>query len=98
MNGEDVTGLTSRQVRDKGVAYIPSDRLRRGMVASLSLSRNSVLGMHHHAQFNKRGTLLEDTIQEYAESIIAQHDTGRLHPSTYGLIIRWESAEDGGRP
>jgi len=74
MNGEDVTGLTSQQVRDKGVAYIPSDRLRRGMVASLSLSRNSVLGMHHHAQFNKRGTLLEDTIQEYAESIIAQYD------------------------
>lgn len=74
MNGEDVTGLTSRQVRDKGVAYIPSDRLRRGMVASLSLSRNSVLGMHHHAQFNKRGTLLEDIIQGHAESIIAQYD------------------------
>ena len=30
--------------------------------------------MRHHAQFNKRGTLLEDIIQGHAESIISQYD------------------------
>ena len=73
-SGQDLTGLDSRKIRDKGVAYIPSDRLRRGMVASLSLSRNSVLGMHHHAHFSQRGALLEDIIDEHAEDIIAKYD------------------------
>ena len=74
MGGKDLTGLDTRRIRDKGVAYIPSDRLRRGMVSSLSLSRNSVLGMHHHAHFSKRGTLVEDIVDEHAEEIINKYD------------------------
>ncbi|NLJ60404.1 MAG: ABC transporter ATP-binding protein [Firmicutes bacterium] len=74
MSGQDLTGNDTRRIRDKGVAYIPSDRLRRGMVTSLSLSRNSVLGMHHHAHFNQRGVLQEDIIDEHAEEIIAKYD------------------------
>ncbi|HXL03637.1 MAG TPA: ABC transporter ATP-binding protein [Bacillota bacterium] len=74
MSGQDLTGLDTRRIRDKGVAYIPSDRLRRGMVGSLSLSRNSVLGMHHHSYFSQRGVLLEDIIEKHAEEIIKKYD------------------------
>ncbi len=74
MSGQDLTGLDTRKIRDKGVAYIPSDRLKRGMVTSLSLARNSVLGMHHHAHFSQRGVLQEDVIHEHAEDIVSKYD------------------------
>lgn len=74
IDGQDVTGFDTRRIRDKGVAYIPSDRLRRGMVSSFSLTRNSVLGMQHSAYFSSRGVIQEDVVREHAESIIDLYD------------------------
>ncbi|HAI87802.1 MAG TPA: ABC transporter ATP-binding protein, partial [Firmicutes bacterium] len=53
LTGQDVTGLDTGGIRDRGVAYIPSDRLKRGMVDSFSLARNSVLGTHRCADFSR---------------------------------------------
>lgn len=72
--GQDVTGLDTGKIRDRGVAYIPSDRLKRGMVASFSLARNSVLGIHRCADFSQRGLLLESAVRQHAQSIVAEYD------------------------
>ena len=74
LTGQDVTGLDTGGIRDRGVAYIPSDRLKRGMVDSFSLARNSVLGMHRCADFSRRGLLLENAVREHARSIVAEYD------------------------
>jgi ABC-type uncharacterized transport system ATPase subunit len=72
--GKDVTGLDTGRIKDRGVAYIPSDRLKRGMVDSLSLARNSVLGVHRCADFSRRGALLENAVREHAQTIVAKYD------------------------
>lgn len=74
LTGQDVTGLDTGGIRDRGVAYIPSDRLKRGMVDSFSLARNSVLGTHRCADFSRRGLLLENAVREHARSIVAEYD------------------------
>src|SRR5439155_4712591 len=42
--GRDVTGLGARAHHDAGLAHIPADRLRRGLVAEMNLAENLVLG------------------------------------------------------
>jgi len=72
--GQNVTGLGTGRIRDRGVAYIPSDRLKRGMVDSFSLARNSVLGMHHCSDFSRHGVLRENALCEHAQGIVAKYD------------------------
>lgn len=74
VNGQDVTGSDTRSIRDSGVAYIPSDRLKRGMVDSFSIARNSVLGMHHSAHFSHRGVIKEDVVRRHAENLVDVYD------------------------
>jgi simple sugar transport system ATP-binding protein len=42
--GRDVTGRGARAHTEAGLAHIPSDRLRRGLVAGMTLAENLVLG------------------------------------------------------
>jgi simple sugar transport system ATP-binding protein len=42
--GRDVTGRGARAHHDAGLAHIPADRLRRGLVRELSVAENLVLG------------------------------------------------------
>ncbi len=42
--GRDVTGLGARAHHDAGLAHIPADRLRRGLVDEMTLAENLVLG------------------------------------------------------
>ena len=72
--GQNVTGLGTGRIRDRGVAHIPSDRLKRGMVDSFSLARNSVLGMHHCSDFSRHGVLRENALCEHAQGIVAKYD------------------------
>ena len=42
--GKDVTSLNSRQRRHLGVAHVPEDRHRRGLLLDFDLAENSILG------------------------------------------------------
>lgn len=42
--GEDITRLSTRQVRDRGVGYVPEDRHRHGLVLDYPLWENRILG------------------------------------------------------
>jgi simple sugar transport system ATP-binding protein len=47
--GRDVTGLGARAHHDAGLAHIPADRLRRGLVAEMTCAENFVLGRQREA-------------------------------------------------
>jgi len=49
VNGRDVTGQGARAAHDAGLAHIPADRLRRGLVTEMSSAENLVLGGQHEA-------------------------------------------------
>jgi simple sugar transport system ATP-binding protein len=46
LSGRDVTGLSARQRKRLGIAHIPEDRQRRGLVLDFDLAENSILGVH----------------------------------------------------
>ncbi|HEY9402801.1 MAG TPA: ATP-binding cassette domain-containing protein, partial [Pyrinomonadaceae bacterium] len=45
--GRDITRLGSRARRELGIAHIPEDRHRRGLLLDFDLAENSILGDHY---------------------------------------------------
>src|SRR5438105_9326443 len=44
--GRNITKLTARQRKQIGIAHVPEDRHRRGLLLDSDLSENSILGVH----------------------------------------------------
>ncbi len=75
VDGEDITGRTVSEIRERGVAYIPEDRHDRGLVLSMSLWENSVLGrQEHRSYFSRVGVMLIGKIKELAARLIKAFD------------------------
>ena len=45
--GTDITRLHARRRREIGIAHIPEDRHRRGLLLDFSLAENTILGVHY---------------------------------------------------
>jgi ABC-type uncharacterized transport system ATPase subunit len=45
--GKDITRLGARLRRELGIAHIPEDRHRRGLLLEFDLAENSILGVHY---------------------------------------------------
>jgi simple sugar transport system ATP-binding protein len=46
-DGKDITNLSARKLKELGVAHIPEDRHRRGLLLHSDLSENAILGVHY---------------------------------------------------
>ncbi len=76
-NGQDITKLNPRKRKEYGIAHIPEDRHKRGLVLEFDLSENSILGVHYRppAATSLGHVLLNDTaIQQRANQIIKDFD------------------------
>jgi simple sugar transport system ATP-binding protein len=70
MEGETITELPPGKRTDMGMAYIPEERMRDGMIQEFSVAENLVLRDHHKEPFSRRGFLLLRVISEYARKLI----------------------------
>lgn len=46
LSGTDVTPLSARERKERGIAHIPEDRHRRGLILDFDLAENAILGVH----------------------------------------------------
>lgn len=74
IGGRPCTGDSPALRRRIGLAHIPSDRLRRGLVASMSIPRNAVLGRHRERAFARAGVLQGKSVQRRAAELIEKYD------------------------
>lgn len=76
LRGESINGKGPRQLYRMGLAHVPEDRQRVGMVAELSVMENSILGLHHDGRFQRRlpGTLHWGKVRRHARDIIQRFD------------------------
>ncbi len=72
LNGENITGLPTGLRRKKGMAHIPSHRLKRALVPSYDLAENMILGAH--GTFTRWGFLQKDKIKAYCQTVVEQYD------------------------
>ena len=87
VKGEELTHLSIRKHIDKGVSFIPEDRLSMGLVPGLDLTENVVLKHYGWKKFSRKGILRKKSMNETTEDYIKKYDikTAGIH-STVGLM------------
>jgi len=81
--GRDITRTNSRTRRELGIAHIPENRHRRGLLLDFDLDENSILGVHYRppAVFGAAGILLErGAIRKRTQQIIEEFDVRPANP------------------
>lgn len=72
--GKEVAGQKPRVVAESGVAHIPEDRHKHGLVLDFSMSENFVLETYYKEPYSRRGFLNFDAIKKQAKRLIEQFD------------------------
>ena len=68
--GHDVTDLKPGPRTDLGMAYIPEERMRDGIIQNFSVAENIILRDHNKPPFARRGFLLLRVIAQFADKLI----------------------------
>ena len=74
IKGDDLTKANSKTILKHGLAHIPEDRHKRGLILEHTLAENGCLGSHHNEPFSKKGLMNDDYIQEYSRKLIEEYD------------------------
>ena len=74
LNGKDITNSSVRQRILQGMAHIPEDRQKRGLVLDYSVEKNMVLEIYFRAPYERYGFLQRDAIRSHAEKLIKDFD------------------------
>jgi ABC-type uncharacterized transport system ATPase subunit len=70
LEGEDVTNLRPGPRTERGMAYIPEERMKDGMIQDFSIAENIILRDHDRAPFSRNGFLLLRIIAQFADKLI----------------------------
>lgn len=74
LNGEEITQIPIRSRIKKGLAHIPEDRQKRGLVLDYTVEDNMILEIYNQEPFAKHGLLNRAAIHNYSEKIIKEFD------------------------
>lgn len=80
-NGRDVANGHPRAISEAGIAHIPEDRHKHGLVLDFTMSENMVLKSYFYPEYSKGGFLDYDAIDKHAEKLIKEFDVRT--PSIY---------------
>jgi simple sugar transport system ATP-binding protein len=75
LSGTDITHMGVRERRSRGIAHIPEDRQKEGLLMPFSVAWNIALGQHHLQPYASRFQLInQKAIREHARQVIAEYD------------------------
>ena len=74
LQDEDITASSIRKRSQAGMAHIPEDRHKHGLILDNTLEQNMVLQRYYEPRFQKAGFIRFDAVRAYAESLIEQYD------------------------
>jgi simple sugar transport system ATP-binding protein len=79
--GRDVTGDSPRERHVAGMAHIPEDRQKQGLVVDMSIVENLVLTRYHDAEFSSGVRMNWAAAKEKASEMVAAYDIRTTDPS-----------------
>ncbi len=79
--GKDVTGKPPRTITEAGLAHIPEDRQRHGLVLSYPVADNMILNTYYLSPFAKGITIQQKAVDDQAQRLIKNFDVRT--PSAY---------------
>ncbi|MBN2504186.1 MAG: ABC transporter ATP-binding protein [Bacilli bacterium] len=74
LNNEDITNRSIRKKTLAGLAHIPEDRHRYGLVLDFTLAENMVLQSYFDPRFQRHGLVRFDMVSEHVSELIDRFD------------------------
>jgi simple sugar transport system ATP-binding protein len=74
LNGEDITDSSIRHRNKAGMAHIPEDRHKYGLILDYKLSKNLVLKKYFEEGFQKNKVINYSNVKEYSDKLIEKYD------------------------
>lgn len=74
LNGQEITQLSTREIAKRGLAHIPEDRHKYGLILDMKLENNIVLKDYYHVPFARSGFLNFKAIEDRAKELIEKYD------------------------
>ncbi len=87
IGGRRVNTLTTDQILEQGVGYVPEDRLHDGLVGSFSVAENLVLDMYDRPPFARFGNLDLAAISRNAKERVAEFDVRTPSETAYAQTL-----------
>ena len=70
VGGKDLTGKLPGEFLKMGMAYIPEERMRDGVVGKFTISENIILRDHNKSPYSNRGLLIHRLIGDITDKLI----------------------------
>jgi general nucleoside transport system ATP-binding protein len=74
INGIECTNYSPRQITEMGVAHIPEDREKHGLVMAYSLADNMVLNNYYMKPYASGIMMHQDAINKNGEALVEEYD------------------------
>ncbi len=78
--GQDLTGKTPRNFTETGLAHIPEDRQRHGLVLGYTVADNMILCDYYKPPYSVRGTIQQNALDVNARKLIKDYDVRTPSP------------------
>ncbi len=73
ISGTEVVGMTPKEVRREGLAYVPEKRMKDGAISEFTVSENILLIDHDDKQYLNRGLFDFAAISEHSQSLVDEY-------------------------
>lgn len=74
LKGVDITGHSIRERIRMGIAHIPSDRHKHGLILDYTLQENMILKVYDQTPYAEKGLLNREAIAEYTNRLMTEFD------------------------
>ena len=85
LNGEKISDnqnfLDPRELKEKGLAHVPEDRQRMGLVTDFKAYENLIFGYQDQSPFSKSSILKKSDIINHSKNIMKEYDVRPQSPS-----------------
>lgn len=82
INGAALEGRSPREITEKGVAHIPEDRHKYGLVLDFTVNENSILQTYYHPVMNRKGLINRDAMEQLTQKFVTNFDIRIPSPET----------------
>ena len=72
--GKDISRSSVMERKKAGIVYVPSDRLKNGVMEVESYINNVLLGNHEKPEFNSHGIINDKQLRAFGKRIIEEYD------------------------
>lgn len=74
LNNQNICGLSVRNIRNAGCAYVPEDRNTMGSALSATLTENMLMAYQHEKEYSQYGILRHKNAEERFTMLLQEYD------------------------